>query len=123
MSLPPRLRAPFDELLRRPLEDTGQLRRRVAAFAADVEARAAAYDLDVDVEQVHAIAATLELMLKRMSRKTTPLHHRLVHATAQFCTSSEDQGRSLDDARFGDDRLVVNETARVIRRPELTLPS
>lgn len=121
MSVPAEVHPAFDALLREPLGDSVSLRKRVAAFAADVKVRAGRDELDIDTAAPDRVAETLELMLKRVSRKTTPLHHRLIHATARLCTLGPDDGRPLDDARFGVDVAVVNETARVIRRPELTI--
>ena len=114
MPVPAEVRPAFDELLREPLGDSVQLRKHISAFVDDVKDRATQDELD-------RVAETLEAMLKRVSRKTTPLHHRLIHATARFCIQGPEDGRAFDDARFGVDVAVVNETARVIRRPELTI--
>ncbi|MCK6504181.1 hypothetical protein L6R53_12405 [Myxococcota bacterium] len=120
MNLAPDVRPRFEELLREPLGDTGELRQQVAAFAADARRRAT-QGLDLDTDLLDCVEATLESMLKRVSRKTTPLHHRLIHATARFCCQGPDQGRPLDDRRLATDVSVVNECARVIRRPELSI--
>jgi len=121
VSLPANLKPAFEAIMCEPLGDTRQLRRRVANFAHDIEDRTEAHKLDIDPGEIQRIAATLELMLGRVSRKTTPLHHRLIHATAEFCSRGPERGRPLDVQHFRDDVIVINETARVIRRPELTL--
>ena len=121
MPVPAEVRPAFDELLREPLGDSVQLRKHISAFVDDVKDRATQDELDLDTRALDRVAETLEAMLKRVSRKTTPLHHRLIHATARFCIQGPEDGRAFDDARFGVDVAVVNETARVIRRPELTI--
>lgn len=120
MTLAPDIHSRFETILREPLGETGELRQALAAFAADAR-RQAADGLDLDTALLGRIEDTLETMLKRVSRKTTPLHHRLIHATTRFCTLGPDQGRPLDDRRLAADVSVVNECARVIRRPELTI--
>lgn len=120
MTLAPDIRPRFEELLREPLGDTGELRQQVAAFAAEARRQADA-GLDLDTELLTRVEAALETMLKRVSRKTTPLHHRLIHTTARFCCQGPAQGRPLDDRRLAADVAVVNECARVIRRPELSI--
>lgn len=121
MSLPPSVRPHFDLLLCTPLVDPVPLRQEVAAFAASIHEAVDRDELDLDMGRVDAVAQALEAMLKRVSRKTTPLHHRLIVATALFFIEGPDRGRPLDDARFRDDVAVLNETARVIRRPELSI--
>lgn len=113
MPVPDAVRSAFDAELRHPLEDTRQLRTDVAAWSA------AHRDGDaVDGDRVQAVAETLDALLKRVSRKTTPLHHRLIHATARWCIRPTP---ALDASRLRLDVEVVNETVRVVRRPELLL--
>ena len=119
MNVPAEVRPLFDLILREPLGETSELRARVSAFRAELHRRAAAEEVDLDLETVDALARSLEELLKRISRKTTPLHHRLIHATAAFFLRGPERGGVLTDARFEGDVAVVNECVRVVRRPEL----
>ncbi len=121
MNVPAELRPRFDAAMREKLDETNVLRKQVAAFAADVHRRADADEIDVDLEDVDNIADALEQLLKKVSRKTTPLHHRLIHTTARVCILGPDDGRPLTDERLRQDVALVNEAIRVVRRPELTI--
>ncbi len=121
MNVPAELRPRFEAILRDRLGDNNALRKDVAAFFAGVHAASDADRIDVDLDTPDAIGAVLEGLLKRVSRKTTPLHHRLIHATARMCILGPDDGRPLTDERFIQDAALVNEAVRVVKRPELTI--
>lgn len=121
MHVPAELRPRFDGFLRDRLGDNTALRRSVAAFYDELRQGVAAERVDVDLETVDALAAALEGLLKRVSRKTTPLHHRLIHATARTCILGPEEGRPLTDERLQMDVALVNEAIRVVKRPELTI--
>lgn len=121
MNVPSELRPAFEALLRAPLEESNPLRDDVASYRQALHQAVSEDRLELDLALVDAITDSLENMLKRVSRKTTPLHHRLIHATARICIQGPDAGRPLDDARLRVDVAVINECARVIRRPEVAI--
>ncbi len=117
MKLDAAIQERFELMVREPLEETPALRRALAARAQAV--RAAPPDL-LDLRDFNRAVKALEDMLAPISRKTTPLHHRLIHTTTRWFLRPADN-EPLSAARLNADIAVINECARVIRRPELVV--
>ncbi len=114
MRLDPALAPDFEAMVRQPLEDTALLRKALAADLA-----LARQGGRPDLALYERAVSTLDALLAPISRKTTPLHHRLIHTTARWFLR-DPAGRSA--ARLRADVEVINECARVVRRPELAVP-
>ena len=92
------------------------LRRELETYAQQLQA-----DLS-DTPELAALAGqigqVLDDMLSRQNSRTTPLHVRMVQGSAQVFMRKNREGEDLD---FDFDLEVLNETARVIRRPKLQI--
>lgn len=117
MKLDAAIQERFELMVREPIEDTASLRRALAA-RAQVVRNAPPERLNLDT--FNRAVKALEDMLAPISRKTTPLYHRLIHTTTRWFLRPV-QDEPLSPSRLTADIAVINECARVIRRPELVV--
>jgi hypothetical protein len=117
MNLPPELRGRFDALVVSPLLDVrdlrGQAKAHYALVAADVVARGGG-----DSQRVADLASVVDAALAAITRKTSPLHVRLMQALALWVLRTDDSHRASRE-RLDADWRVASEVVRVIRRPHI----
>lgn len=117
MKLDEAIQERFERMVREPIEETPVLRRALAARAREV---GGSPPDGLDVLAFQRAVKVLDDMMAPISRKTTPLHHRLIHTTVRWFLRPTD-AEPLTAARLATDIAVINECARVIRRPELAI--
>lgn len=117
MNLPPELREPFDALVVSPLVDVRDLRGQVKAHyklvADEVASRGGA-----DPQRAADLAAVVDAALAAITRKTSPLHVRLMQALALWVLRTDASHRASRE-RLDADWRVASEVVRVIRRPHI----
>ncbi len=106
----------FNPYLKGELMRSRPLRRELETFTAQFQSELS--DQPELAELVGQIGQTLDDMLSRQNSRTTPLHVRMVQGCAQVFMR---KGREGDEHGFDFDIEVLNETARVIRRPKLKI--
>ncbi len=99
-----RVRARFEELLVEPLDSNTRLKRGVKQRLSDLGPEHASMQL---------AGSALSKLLDGLARKTSPLHVRMVHAAGRLYQELDDDSDATELVR------VVNETADMIRRPDL----
>lgn len=117
MNLPPDLRGPFDALVVSPLVDVRELRGQVKAHYVQVSAEVAARGA-VDAQRVADLASVVDAALAAITRKTSPLHVRLMQALALWVLRPDVSHRASRE-RLDNDWRVAEEVVRVIRRPHI----
>jgi hypothetical protein len=117
VNLPPELRVPFDALVVAPLVDPKPLRAQVAAHYAAIGPEVARRGA-LAPERVADLAQLVDGALAAITRKTSPLHVRLMTALALWVLR-EDPRHPASRERIEDDWRVAAEVVRVVRRPHL----
>ncbi len=106
-------------LLISPLGDVKQLRQQVAAHYEGAAAEAENRGL-IQPERFEEMATGVDKLLKAITRKTSPLHARMLHACGLWVLREADTSIASAE-RLETDLRVLNEVVRVTRKLHLTI--
>jgi len=95
MRLPPDLERVFEPYLRKKLDSTRSLKKRLQALS-DAEISAPRPQLSLACEQ------SLQGLLQSIQRKTTPLYVRLIHGAVEFYFDAKSSEEIVDAAKIID---------------------